>query len=149
MHNRGFTLVEVLIAMGVCISLISAGLVITVNEYRGEIARAEEETIVMLLKSARSEAMSNISGTPHGVAINPPDYPHAYVVFEGAEYDPLEGEILAQEYALDLTASSLSAVVFEQLSGDAREPGSVLFVDSLGMEREIEINAEGRIDWHI
>lgn len=147
MVDRGFTLIEILIAMGMYIGLLSIGLAVTMHDYRLHIVRAEEETLVALLESARSQAMNNINGTSHGVAINPPDYPHAYIVFEGEEYGVAVGEVITQQYALDIKEESLDVVVFEQLSGNAREPGRIMFIDSGGIEKEIEINAEGRIDW--
>ncbi|HEY4521424.1 MAG TPA: type II secretion system protein [Candidatus Paceibacterota bacterium] len=147
--GNGFTLIEMLVATGIAIALFAAGLILTMSDYRAGSFNREVETLVVLLQTARSNAMSNIGEAAYGVAITPPDHPRSYVLFRGASYAESTLVVaVGQEYAIDREAGSADEIVFSQLSGDVRIPGTITFLDrEREVSRSISINEGGRISW--
>ncbi|HEY4526754.1 MAG TPA: type II secretion system protein [Candidatus Paceibacterota bacterium] len=147
--RRGFTLVEILVATGIVIMLLSAGLVFSMSDYRTSSFNREVQTVVTLLQTARSKAMHNINETPHGVALYPHDHPQAYVLFEGPSYgNGIVIDVIGQEYHIIESAESTSEIIFEQLSGSVTTPRDIAFFDEArGASTFISVNAEGRINW--
>ncbi len=144
----GFTLIETLVATGIIVMLLTVGLVLTLADYRAGNSNREVETIVTLLQVARSKAMNNINGVPHGVVVHPPEYLQSYVLFEGASYEEsVAVDIIAQAYSFRVDNAPVE-IVFAQLSGSVANPASIVLADDeRGMSRVIMVNAEGGIDW--
>jgi prepilin-type N-terminal cleavage/methylation domain-containing protein len=146
---RGFTLIEMLVVIGLVTAFASLSLFIDLNSYRGDAFRAERNTVVTLLQRARADALNNIGQDPHGVAIFPADHPHSYVLFAGADYAASPGstrEVFDMSYAIELTAGP-NEIVFQQLSGATAYDGSLTLRDTeRGMDTVITINKEGLID---
>ena len=150
-RSGGFTLIEMLIVMGLVLVVASAPLFIDLTSYRADAFRAERATIVTLLQKARANALNNIDQEPHGVAFFPADHPRSYVVFEGANYaasDPAGREVLDENYPMAFGPASPSEVVFAQLDASTAFNGDIVLVDT---ERPatttITINGEGGISW--
>ncbi|HVZ76333.1 MAG TPA: type II secretion system protein [Candidatus Paceibacterota bacterium] len=144
----GFTLIELVIVVGLFGVVGASALFIDFSSYRGDAFRAERATIVTLLQTARADALNNIDESPHGLAIFPADHPASYVVFEGATYatrNTAQDEIFDASYPISLAGGS-AVVVFEQLSGDAQDTQLALTDPARGIESAITINHEGAID---
>ncbi len=148
---KGFTLIEMLIVIGLLTAVGSLSLFIDLNSYRGDAFRAEKNTIVTLLEKARADALNNINQDPHGLALFPVDHPHAYVLFSGTSYaasDPATREVFNASYAITLASTSPSEIVFAQLSGNTAYDGVITLRDSVrSMESTITINREGMVSW--
>lgn len=144
-----FTLIEMLVVIGLVTAFASLSLFIDLNSYRGDAFRAERNTVVTLLQRARADALNNIGQDPHGVAIFPSDHPHAYVLFAGTDYTSSLSsthEVFDMAYAIELTAGP-SEIVFQQLSGATAYDGPLTLHDSeRNMDAVIKINNEGLID---
>ena len=86
-------------------------------------------------------------GRPHGVHVSTGQY----VVFQGASYlarDISVDEIYsANNGAASISGSSLTDVVFTQLSGGAAPVGTIGMIDSAGHISTTTINSEGQITW--
>lgn len=147
--QKGLTLIEVLIALGIASVLFGVGLVMTLSDYRATNARHEIQTIVTLLQTARSAAINNIDGSAHGVVIHPPEHPSSYVVFAGSSYaERTSADVIDQSYAVDVGEGSMGEVVFAARSGAVASSGAIVLVDSArNASTTISINAEGRISW--
>src|ERR1039458_2199647 len=65
--TNGFTLIEVLVVMGILAILSTMGYLITIDFYKSYAFNAERDTIVSLLQKARAASLSNINESPHGV----------------------------------------------------------------------------------
>lgn len=149
--NRGFTLVELLIVIGMIAMLGSVMLFIDLNSYRGDSFRAERSSIVTLLGQARIDALNNVSQEPHGLAFYPADAPDSYVLFAGTSYAasaPATRQPYKSAYKISFGAGSPSEIVFEQLNGNSNFAGTVTLKDpNRDFSYDITINHEGGIGW--
>lgn len=147
----GFTLMEMLIVMGIILVVASTPLFIDLTSYRSDAFRAEQSTIVTLLQKARADALNNIDQEPHGVALFPADHPHSYVVFEGASYaasNPATREVMDENYPVTFGTSSPSEIVFNQLDASTNVNGGIVLLDTQrAASLDITINTEGAISW--
>jgi prepilin-type N-terminal cleavage/methylation domain-containing protein len=149
-ETTGFTLIEVLVVLGIVSVLLSSTLFFNFDTYRGDAFRAEGKILQSLLQTARADAMNNIGQQPHGVALHPDGY-NGYVIFEGEDYAHADIHTLVQipeSYHISLSLDSPHEIVFSQLSGDADFQGEIILIDA---ERQastsIYINYEGNISY--
>ena len=145
--QKGFTLVEILIAIGIFLVLAALSLGIGVDTVRRATVASERTLLVEILERARSRAMNNIGEVPHGVVVTSTDF----VLFRGAVYSPSDASNEVSERAANITVSGPTDPVlvrFAQLSGavDPSEAGDIVL--SNGEQTAIVgINTAGRIDW--
>ena len=95
--NKGFTLIEVLIAIGIIFFLGGMGLFLSMDFYRTFSFRSDNNTVVSILHKARMQALSNIDlndagGKDHGVHYDA--VTHQMTIFEGSSYgsEPAQDE---------------------------------------------------------
>jgi prepilin-type N-terminal cleavage/methylation domain-containing protein len=148
---KGFTLIEVLVVLGIFALVSGFSLVIGMESYQSDSLADDQATLVSALQKARSQAMSAVcigntctSGVPHGVHITAKQL----VIFQGAAYDPNDDSndyIPLQDAAL--TTSGLSDVVFAEYSGDSNTPGNIVITDTAGHLATTSIGADGQILW--
>ncbi len=154
--DKGFTLLETLVVMGIFIVLMGVGGVIAFNSYKGYLFRSERSTAVSVLERARSRAMANYNSKKHGACYN--SVTHKYELFEGtvcqlgaADNEKIEGNPNA-------VISDFGVVIFDQLSGNFIPTGSISHNGCTGDEKSISIkesdkesficiNNAGRINW--
>lgn len=148
---RGFTLMEMLIVIGLVLVIASAPLFIDLTNYRMDAFRAERGVIVTLLQKARADALNNIHEEPHGVAFFPADHPHSYVVFEGPSYAAsaeASREVTDMNYQIVFGPSSPPEIVFAQLDASTGFSGDVVIADTQrAATTTITVNPEGGISW--
>jgi prepilin-type N-terminal cleavage/methylation domain-containing protein len=148
--ESGFTLMEMLIVIGLVAVVASMSLFIDINSYRGDAFRSEVNNLGIALQTARADVLNNIDQEKHGVAINPAGY-DGYVVFEGDTYttrDITKDEETKASYDVTFGSMSPTEIVFEQLSGNANYDGDITIVDpNRNMTALISINHEGKISW--
>lgn len=151
-HNRphpGFSLLEILIVLGILVLLMGLGLVMNLDRYRADAFRAERARLVSTLHKARNQSINNIcfgscvNGKPHGVHLTA----NSVTLFQGSNHasrDTAYDQVFPfnAPYAL----SGLDEVVFTQLSGEAT-PGVITLSDSTGRTSDITILSEGQISW--
>jgi prepilin-type N-terminal cleavage/methylation domain-containing protein len=132
--NKGFTLIEVLIAIAILVVVFSLGLFISFDFYKSFSAQSEKEVIVSMLQKARSLSMNNINQEKHGVRFT--DNPLTYTIF------PDELAIKAA-YGISITTPALPfEVTFDQLSGNSQNQTIIL-----NHGETITITEQGKIDW--
>ena len=161
--ETGFTLIEILIAVVILVIIAILGLIISFDFYKNFSIRSERNNIVSILQKARSQSLSNISQTRHGVHFS--SSPLQYIIFECdpsapqcSDYidaDTSKDIVIDPGYGISITNPTPSFdVVFDQLSGsciasptfncDSDNPITV----SGGVNPyDINVNSEGRIDW--
>ncbi len=153
MRNRknsltGFTLIEVLVVLGIVTMIIRATLMFDVNSFRGEAFRGERNTLVVALQTARADALNNINQQKHGVKINPSGF-KGYVIFEGNTFASSDTSLhneIPSLYTIELAPGSPDEIVFSQLSGNADFDGEIVLKDpERALTTNIVINHEGKI----
>ncbi len=152
--SRGFTLLEILVVMGLVLMVVAFGLIVSFDDYRGFTFRNERDVVVNVIQKARGQAINNMcfgagctDGKPHGVYFGTAG---AYVIFQGTDYasrDTAVDEVIeAKSDAAVL--SGMTSVVFNRLRADAvTTGGATLTVSQQGRDSVITIEPEGRIWW--
>ena len=140
--TRAFSIVEVLVVIGLLTMIFSLGLFLSMDVWRGSSFRGERDLVLSLLYKARSRALSNINENPHGLYINSAE--GTYVLFEGESYEAREQE---QAFEMDsqISYSGENEFVFEP--HEATTEGGTLTISGQGKESTIDINYEGGINW--
>jgi prepilin-type N-terminal cleavage/methylation domain-containing protein len=142
--NRGFTLIEILIAMAITVILISLGVFLGLDALRGSYTRSERDTIVSLLTQARSRSMANIDESAWGVCVADANY----VVFKGNVCDPAAATSELTPVGAGAVVTGLaqaSPAVFTALSGTTTS--AAISIAQHNRTSNISINYEGTIIW--
>lgn len=142
-NSKGFTLIEILIAVGLIALIVSLGLILSMDFYRTYAFNYEKDLIVSLLQQARSRSMANINQITHGVGFNTDD--HKYEILE----DESPSQTFEANKSIEITWDEDENVVFSQLEGSCTCPSGDIEITltGLGKTSEININNEGRIDY--
>lgn len=135
---RGFTLFEIIVVIAIFSLLLTLGLFMSFETFRGTSARSEEDVIVSLLAKARSRAMSNVDQSPWGVCYRD----GSYVLFAGTAC--ASGEETAASPTATTTGLT-SGVVFSQLAGTTT-PTTITLMQG-DRRATTTINYEGTIIW--
>ena len=146
-NTRGFTLIEILVVLGILAVIAGSGLAFTLDSYRGYLFRSEYTTVTHMLAKARSRAINNFNESAHGLKI----LGDQYVLFVGGDYATSDSDL--QEIFPRNTALSVAGedeIVFEQLTGNANDCDSPSCTITFGYGasvKNITINAQGGIIW--
>ncbi|MDP3741155.1 MAG: prepilin-type N-terminal cleavage/methylation domain-containing protein [bacterium] len=135
----GFTLIEVIIGMGILATIAAFGLFISMDVYRGNSFHTERNIIISILQKARSRAVNNINQISHGVCFQSGNY----VIFEGPTCPGTNPETFPRGSSVSSTWPS--EIVFDQLTGNTIG-GSITITDG-ARTSIVTINNEGRISW--
>lgn len=142
-NGAGFTMIELLITLAIIVVIFGFGVFMSFDFYRGLAITGERDTVVALLKRARTRAVNNVNEMSHGLYIATT----TFVLFNGPSY-------ASRTVALDesfprhsgISVSGSSTVVFQNLSGDSSVSGTISFGNSR-TTTSIDINREGRVNW--
>ena len=154
-HNRGFSLIEILIVIGLFAMIAGVTLIVSMDSFRGHSFYSERNVLISTIQKARSQAISNmcfgggcVDGKPHGVHIESTQY----TVFQGSSWAGRDSAIdeVVSITSKSVTASGFVDVIFEQLTGEATfSPSSshdIVLTDSAGKDSStITITQAGRI----
>ena len=148
-HNResgkGFTLIEIIITIAIFTVLITLGLLMSMETFRGTLYRSEEATIVSLLERARSRAMNNINQSTWSVCYVAP----TYVISKGSVCGAAtmtDSVVVNDAVALASDfVTTFPTVVFTQLSGTTTP--ATITVKQDNRASVITINNEGTLLW--
>lgn len=139
-HQTGFTLIEILIVIGLFSLLIALGLTLSLDSYRNYLLRADVGKAHSLLLQARSRAMNNYNQSAHVFKITHENY-QLY-----AEQILLEVETLERSKNVQINPN-IGTYQFEQLTGNAPScsPACTLRFSNGNLSKTITINATGGI----
>jgi len=143
MANRGFTVLEIMVAVGLITIIGSLALFVSMDFYRSYNLDTEVETFITLISRARGRAVNNIDAMSHGVYIDEENV----TLFRGNNYQTRDeelDEIFKRSQAFEV--EGLEEIVFDQLTGETTASGTVT-IQGQGRSTTISINNEGRIDW--
>lgn len=146
-NRKAFSLVEILVVMGMMSIIVSATLFFTLNQYQSTQFQSQRISIIRVLQSARAQSMNNIDGTNHGVAF----MHQGYVLFTGTNLvsSSVEKDIYYPlDYGLEWGVDTPAEIVFTQLSGESTFDGKIKLINTaLQKDEEIVINYAGKIGW--
>jgi prepilin-type N-terminal cleavage/methylation domain-containing protein len=152
MSYSGFTMLEVLVVMGIFTLASGFALFVSSETYRGSNFRTDRDLLVTALQRARAQAVNNVclepcadnDGKPHGVHIES----DTYVLFQdnGSGYDAGDSQnaVFASNTTVAKSPTSLD-VIFEQLSGESTS--ATMTLTGGGKTSVITISEEGQISW--
>jgi prepilin-type N-terminal cleavage/methylation domain-containing protein len=152
--NKGFTLVEILVVVGLVGLVIAIGSLVNINFYTRELSFSEEEVLIGVLQNARSRSMNNVNAIPHGVHYKNGD--EFYEIFSGNSYPGIEQIIISRPKSENTTNSNVEIIkdgdneweiLFDQLSGDTGDAGFITITSSNEEDVEVEILSNGLINW--
>ena len=146
--TSGFSVIEVLVVVGIFFIVSGLGLFVSLESYRGSCFNADRDLLVALLERARAESMSNTcygsctDGMPHGVHVDTAN--NTYVIFQGAAYasaDPINSSFEANPSII----KTGSDVVFSELTGAT--VGATFTLSGGGRISTVTISTDGQISW--
>ncbi len=138
--NRGFAIIEVVIAFALVTAILSIGLPASWDFYRSYEFDSDITTFVAALEQARNASLNNLNQSAHGVYVSST----TYVVFQGSSY-------AARTAAYDknfprnniITVTGPSEILFSALAG---QPASSTYLFTSNQRSiNISINNEGGI----
>jgi prepilin-type N-terminal cleavage/methylation domain-containing protein len=156
-HSEGFTLIEVIVVMGI-LAIVGGGIAfVGMNDYRSYLFRGDQDLVLNVLHKARSQAVNNVclgsscsDGQSHGAHFQPGQY----VIFQGGSFNPADPQneafpISSPNFSVknDATGNTNFDIVFNKL--DSAVGGNFILdlTDSFGHSSQVSISTEGRVDW--
>lgn len=144
--KKGFTLIEILVVIGLLAVFASMGLSFSFDSYRGYLFRSEYTSAVNLLAQARNRAINNFNESSHGVLILDGEYR----LFQ-APYEDDESTFQSFSRNNELTLTGPTEIIFEQVSGELEtlcDGGPCTITFGYGLKtKSITINEVGGIIW--
>ncbi|HEY9586210.1 MAG TPA: prepilin-type N-terminal cleavage/methylation domain-containing protein [Candidatus Paceibacterota bacterium] len=143
MRQNGFTITEMVVIIAV-FAIIFWLLVTGSTSFIGnQLLYAERDTLVSLLRDARSRAMGNINQSNHGIFIDT----DKYISFDGASYaarDQAKDALFPKSSGV--TTAGPNEIMFSALDGQSNASGTITVLTNTGSST-ISINNEGQINW--
>lgn len=146
--NRGFSLTEILIAIGI-ISILSYVAVVGFAERRdATLVRGAIEQIQFHLEQARADALAGKNNEPQGVKFNS----DSYVIFGGSSYDSGDSSNITHslDTALEIstTLGGDETIIFSRLTGETGGTATVTVAisEDLTVFRQLEVGTRGDIN---
>ncbi len=140
---RGFTLIEIVIVVGILGLVLALGLFMSLDSYRGFLNRSEVSTVVSILLRARSHAVNNVYQAGWGVCYIAPNY----ILYRGTACATglTTNETLPANQGATIAGLAAPGVRFSALDGTTT--AATITVVQNGKTSTITLNNEGRIDW--
>ena len=133
---------EILIAVGIMMVLLTISLPFTLNFYRRYQLDSERSTALTIMREARTMSMAGDGSADHGVHIASSQY----TLFEGQSY-AARNQAKDQTFgrSTNVTVTGGTDILFKYLTGKS---SSASFTFDNGVKTSfIYVNTEGRIDW--
>lgn len=141
--EKGFTVVELMIVLGIFAVLFAVGLPIGLDAYRNYLLNSETINLVSFLRRAQSLSFSNRNSSAHGLYLTP----DKFIVFEGLNYLSRNASQDQEFYrSTSVQISGPQEIVFSSLSGNPNISGELILGNLLNVQK-IEINEQGVISW--
>lgn len=143
LNSGGFTLIELVVVIAVSVVVFGFAFGVGSNFYGNQALIAERDSVLNLLRRARTKAMNNVGQSDHGLYIATT----TYVVFEGSSYAARSQDFdEAFPRSNGAAISGPTEIVFTALEGASSVSGTISIASGKG-QADISINREGRISW--
>ncbi|MFZ2189973.1 MAG: type II secretion system protein [Candidatus Magasanikiibacteriota bacterium] len=154
-NGAGFTLVELLIVIGIMIALLSASIPIYGSlQVKSQLSETSAQ-LVQNLRSARENSLSRYNNSSHGVFLNSTSSPNYYVIYQGDSYvarDINYDRVYTLDdvvtiHNIDMTTTSNNIDInFSKGLGKASSIGSFSLVHVVTGTSTISVNSFGKIE---
>ena len=147
--QAGFTFIETLMVIAIISLLVSVAIYMSGDFFRSSSFQSDINVLGIYLQRARSQSISNINESQHGVKVNGTDY----VIFETksgmAFNNPLRNtsndQTIKGNSKFTFTPSG-AEVIFDQLSGNSSYTGNIVIFDGI-KTATISLNSAGRVNY--
>lgn len=152
--QRGFTLIEVMVVMGLITILTGLAIINLFSVQPKVVASASANTLVSDLRSQQVKAMmgdddGGSAAQAYGVVIGT----DAYTMFAGSSFSPADPNNFVVDVEQGLTLSSTlpsSTVIFSKASGEVAgfSPGNntITFTNTSGAQTILDVNSYGVVN---
>jgi prepilin-type N-terminal cleavage/methylation domain-containing protein len=116
--SKGFTLVEILIVIGLISFFGVMGVIVGIDTYQRYIFRSDVDKVVALLQKARSSAVNNVNKQKYGVYLGDTSN---FILFRGTSYNPSDTfnyKVERSRIATSTNTCTGGQVIFDQLTGN-------------------------------
>lgn len=142
--DKGFTLLEVMISVGILALVAGSAMMFMGNFLSQSNLRSEHTLVLSLVKQARTLSLANRNRKAHGVKI----LSSTYVLFEGWSYAGRDASLdLSYNRDTSVMITGPSEIIFYTLSGRSGTTALTFGHASTTTTYAININTEGSIDW--
>lgn len=142
--RAGFTLIEVLIVVGLIGLIATLGVLIGFDSITRSSLGGERDFLVSFIVGARARALANVDESPQGIYIDE----NSVILFEGSEYNPADpNNRISERNSSILISPNPTEIVFEQLSANVTSGAGVFTLSSDEKTAEVDVNTVGRVEW--
>lgn len=133
MKQRGFTLIEILVVVGIIVLFLGLSIPQLRSFQQVSYLQGTGEETVAALRLAKSKTLASEEALQYGVYFDAISTPNQYTLFQGSSYAtraPAKDEITVLKKAIEISAISLGAgdeVVFERVTGAPSATGTITF----------------------
>lgn len=130
MKSQGFTLIEILLVVGISVLIFAFSTPYSLNFYRTQLVEEVRNNVISALQQARHNAVLQKNDSSFGVTLS--EVSDSYVLFQGEDYNDADG-VNGRDSSLDevypviseITFSDLTDVVFSKLTGLPSATGTI------------------------
>ena len=147
--QAGFTFVEITIALGIIIVLMSVVLTVFTSFRNNESLKSDTDLVVQVLRDARNKTLASKSYTTYGVHFSTP----IITIFPGTTYDsnnPSNENISLNSNKTSLTLNlngGGSDVIFQRLTGETVQNGSItISLSGMSQTKTVTIYKTGVVE---
>ena len=153
--HKGFSLVEVLVVIGIMAIMIIAGTYFYSNLQLATQLDENTSQIIQTLRTAREYSVAGYNSSPYGVYFLVTGTPDLYILYQGSSYasrNTSYDRIATMDRALSASSTNLSLIGgnidinFAQGSGTPSNVGTLVLSHSAGGSRSININKFGLVE---
>jgi prepilin-type N-terminal cleavage/methylation domain-containing protein len=144
-RKRGYTVVELLVVLGVLGMLAGLSMVGFANFSKKEALDAGAAALIAGLRDARAQTLASVGGSQYGISVSTT----SFAFFKGATYDSAATTTSVFKFSSYVRASSTEPVfVFQRITGNAVASGTidVYTVSDPTVKKTIRVEATGIID---
>ncbi len=143
--KKGFTLIELIIVVGLVIMLSSLTLPVGFNFFQESTLRDQARNLESSLRKAQAVAISGRGDANAGIKIAE----NSYIIFEGSSYENRRSSLdIIIPFSISISPGGNDEIVFEKTTGKLFLPTEeALITLTFGTHvREISINSQGKIE---
>ncbi len=144
--KKGFTIIELLIVIGIIIIAAAAALPIYSNLQVSSQLNETNAQIAQTIKNAREKSVAGLNNSRHGVKFNP----SSYTLFQGDSYatrESLYDRTIDLDDVLTITTNLTNdEIVFARGSGIPNNTGIITLNHDVQGSRTVTINEFGLVD---